>query len=138
MNKLSEQETCTSAVILLMGGELFYQSNSSLYPGFDFLIDTLVKIQNTQINTNILLFSNLLYEDLSLLKYVLSKIKPLYPYVTFKTSFDLFGRFADNSGVDLFMKNFKIVCDLLEYAPIIKSVITRETLNQQLDESNYI
>jgi hypothetical protein len=82
-----------------MGGELFCYNDKELYEGFDDTVTTLNKIQADK--RNVVIFTNLLYTDLSLLTYFIDSLFESQFYPELSVSFDLFGRFQNNEQIDL-------------------------------------
>ena len=120
-----------SPFINLLGGELFHRTDlPELYEGFEYLAKK-VKEMNAFTQYPII-FSNLLFEDLSLVKHFIKNIDGV---VDFNVSFDLDGRFKTKEQIDLVVNN---VNELKKLIPIaFKSVITKATV-KNLDVSSYI
>lgn len=115
--------------IFLMGGELFHRTDiEELHEGFAYLAARLSEIKHETFKVRF--FSSLLYEDTSMILFFINTLKELnisHEIVQLKTSFDLDGRFKNDTHVDLFVRNLKIVKET--GIPVqVKSVLTMDTL----------
>ena len=108
------------ACIDFMGGELFHRADfPELFEGFEYAAKVIKQhiVENTK-HFDFCVFTNLLYEDLSLLKHFLKcldtklNVGDTYTKISIHTSFDFSGRFTEKSKVDLFVKNIKELYDL--------------------------
>ena len=124
----------------IMGGELFHRADiPELFEGFEYLADKIkniiIKFETSVCDIEITVFSNLLYEDLTLIKFFYNKFDSKYlnrnikNYYTlsFNTSFDFFDRFDNESKVDLFCKNIIKLYNDKKYFKV-KGIITKNVL----------
>ena len=124
--------------VFLMGGELFHRQDiKELYTGFSYLANRISEIKHESFK--IRFFSSLLYNDVSLLLFFINRLKELNissEIAQLKTSFDLDGRFKNDTSVDLFVRNLKIIKKT--NIPIqIKSTLTLDTL-KNFNKNSYV
>ena len=102
-------------------------------------IDKITKLYNKELHVRI--FSNLLMEDISLLKFLITSVKENeINFINWRTSFDLDGRFKSNESLKIYMKNIWEISDLLNSfnnVIKIKSCITKKTI-KDFNTKSYI
>lgn len=124
--------------ILLVGGEIFDESNLPLKViWMSFIEKIIAKMVSGDIDL-LYINTNLIYEDLSLLKYLLTHIKEadLWNRFKFTTSYDIEGRFAIKKRETLFLHNLYMVkyfypqCNI-----VVNTILTKTTCEKILDGS---
>lgn len=134
--------------VLLVGGELFDKKNSQIVNKLKYIFDL---VQQQQLNGNIdLLYinTNLLYDDLSLLDYVLEQAYTfnLLNKIKFTTSYDIDGRFGSTKDQMLFINNFYHVKNKFDLANqnidiVVNTILTDRAckfIQDNLDLVNYV
>lgn len=133
---LDSEKYIKGSHILLVGGEIFDESNIPLKVIWMSFIDKIVN--KMMINDIDLLYinTNLLYEDLGLVKYLLTTINKfnLWDRLKFTTSYDLEGRFAIKKREKLFLHNLYMIkyfypkCNIVVNT-ILTNVVCEKILN---------
>lgn len=124
--------------VLLVGGEIFDESNLSLKVIWMAFIDNIITKMNNQVIDLLYINTNLLYEDLSLVKYLLTMIgkNDLWDRLKFTTSYDLEGRFSIKKREKLFLHNLYMIkyfypkCNI-----VVNTILTKTTCEKILDGS---
>lgn len=119
--------------VLLVGGEFLANYNDSVSIKVRKLLKKCIgmirnnKIRYLYINTN------LIYEDISNLKFLLDSISGLEDRLKFTTSFDIYGRFNDKT-LNLFLNNLRFISDNYPKINIVvNSIITKQLVNTTFD-----
>lgn len=133
---LESDEYVSGSHVLLVGGEIFDESNLSLKVIWMSFIDNIITKMNNQTIDLLYVNTNLLYEDLSLVKYLLTMIgkNDLWDRLKFTTSYDLEGRFSIKKREKLFLHNLYMIkyfypkCNI-----VVNTILTKTTCEKILD-----
>ena len=122
--------------VLLVGGELFDTKSSEEFQNF------LSFVANEMASGNIELLylnTNLIYENLDSICFLLDKIKDkkLFGRLKFTTSFDIFGRFSDNEKQKLMLTNLKKIKALYPEINIVVNIILTKQACEVILENKF-
>lgn len=119
--------------ILICGGEIF--DNPAIFPDLNVFF---AKIHSFMCDGTIdLLYinTNLIYEDLNGLIFLLDLMKDDFTRLKFTTSYDLYGRFNKKSDENLFFENLKWIKEKYPQCNIVtNTILTKQTCEKIINE----
>lgn len=122
--------------ILLVGGEIFDESNNIIINEYTVFMETIVKkLENNNIDL-LYINTNLLYKDMSILNKLLSLIdyNDLWDRLKFATSYDLEGRFSTKEKEELFLSNLKHIKEIYPKCNVVvNTILTKKTCEKILN-----
>lgn len=133
---LNSDEYIHGSHILLVGGEIFDESNFSIIDDYIKFIEIIVDKMNSNIIDLLYINTNLLYENMSILNKLLSFIDydNLWDRLKFTTSYDLEGRFSTKEKETLFLTNLKCVKNTYPKCNIVvNTILTKQTCEKILN-----
>lgn len=133
---LNSDEYIHGSHILLVGGEIFDESNFSIIDDYIKFIEIIIDKMNSNIIDLLYINTNLLYKNMSILNKLLSFIDydNLWDRLKFTTSYDLEGRFSTKEKETLFLTNLKCVKNTYPKCNIVvNTILTKQTCEKILN-----
>lgn len=131
---LNSGEFVKGSHVLLVGGELF---DFDMLPEFESLVGQIIEMMNRGEIELLYLNTNLLYQNLESLYYVLDliQVNNLFSRLRFTTSFDIVGRFSSEARRDLMLNNMrKIKTKYPEINIVANIILTKQACEKILAE----
>ena len=124
-----------------MGGEIFDMEDQNVIDNLKSLIDYIITLMNNNEIELLYINTNLLYEDLSTLEYLLNNIQQnnLWDRLRFTTSWDLAGRFECAKKQEKFDYNLKTIRNKYPDAHIVvNSILTKQYCEKVIENPSFV
>ena len=133
---LDSNDYVNGSHVLLVGGEIFDESNFSIIDDYVIFFEKIVDKMNNNSIDLLYINTNLLYNNMGILNKLLSLIDydNLWDRLKFTTSYDLEGRFSTKEKETLFLTNLKCVKNTYPKCNIVvNTILTKQTCEKILN-----